>query len=236
MNAIEKFLEEQRVAMCQIMIGQSINNQVLVVKANNEEELKALKIYAQNHKIPNLLILSDDGKTTFLSDEVSCYRFANCFARQERTTAITLDLWEVETGVTVKAEDIKKKLESGDLVLGAMSSFSFILNKVSQMRSRWANDIREGFIAGMAEPKRVEYKLYMISSVLQNSIEKSYGSGSYRDKMVLTMMKQELEELIQSQDYQICQELHQSNACNVLSEHVQTFVNQMLELLKEIAE
>lgn len=225
-----------RTSMAIIKNAEVIKNQLLVVRVEDEEQIKVLKNYASINKVLNLLILSADKNATFLGDEGDCLYFNDLFSTHASPYNITGDVWEIglELEKEMLPEDIRKKFESRDFYLGEMSSFAFVLSQISQMRSRWANSIREGFISGMKEARNVEYKLYCIATILEKRIDDACAGRSDRDKMVLTLVKQELEELIASEDFRICQEMNTAGACHVLSHHVQRFAKQMLELLKEI--
>lgn len=225
-------------AMATIKNAEAIKDQLLVVSAENEEELKALKNYAQNHKVTNLLILSGGSEATFLGEESNCLYFTNFFSPGHGPYMLSEAVWEIELEMddVVMTEDIRKKFESRDFYLGEMSSHAFVLNKLDKMRSRFANDIREGFNIGMKEVRYVEYKLYCIATILQKHIEENCSSISKRDKMALTLLKQELEELMQSEDFHLCQEMYHCGACSMLSHYVQKFVAQMRCLLDEITE
>lgn len=238
-NGVLRQLEiSQNEAMAKIKNAKAIKDQLLVVSVENEEQLKALKNYAQNHKVTNLLILDGSKTATFIGEESNCLYFTNFFAPGHGPYMLSKDVWEIELGMedVALAEDIRKKFESRDFYLGEMSSHAFVLNKLDMMRSRFANDIREGFRGGMKEARYVEYKLYCIATILQKHIDETCANTSKRDKMALTLVKQELEELIASGEFQLCQEMYKCGACMVLSHSVQKFVAQMHCLLAEICE
>ena len=237
-EVLRKLDENSNKAMAGIKGAEVIKNQLLVVSAADEEELKALKNYAQIHKVTNLFIFDGSKKATFLGEESNCLYFTNFFTAEYGPYALSEDVWEIELELedVFSAEDIRKKFASRDFHLGEMSSYAFVLSHVSQMRSRWANSIREGFGIGMKEPRYVEYKLYCMATILEKHIEENCACRSGRDKMALTLMKQELEDLIQSKDYKVCQEMYACGICSVLTNYVQRFVEQMHILLQEITE
>lgn len=238
-NEVLRQLEiSQNAAMAKIKNAEVIKNQLLVVSVENDEELKALKNYAQNHKVTNLLILGGGKKATFLGEESNCLYFTNFFAPGNGPYSLSEDVWEIEleSEDVFLTEDIRKKFASRDFYLGEMSSYAFVLNKLASMRSRFANDIREGFSVGMKEVLHVEYKLYCMATILEKHIDETCACISTRDKMALTMMKQELEELVASEDFRLCLEMNRCGVCHVLSHYVQKFVQQMRCLLDEICE
>lgn len=238
-NEVLRQLEiSQNAAMAKVKNAEEIKNQLLMVKVENEEELNALKNFARNHKVTNLLIFDESKKATFIGEESNCFYFTNFFAPGNGPYYLSEDVWEIEleSEEVFSAENIRKKFESRDFYLGEMSSYAFVLSKLSSMRSRFANDIREGFGIGMKQPRNVEYKLYCIATILEKHVEETCSCRSTRDKMALTLLKQELDELVQSEDYILCQEMNRCGICHVLTAHVQRFVQQMRCLLAEITE
>lgn len=104
------------------------------------------------------------------------------------------------------------------------------IDELKIYRSGWANDIREGWIAGMKGAKELTYEFYSISGDIILALE-NLKTGNRGDKMAMFLTKKRLEELIVSTDFRYFEEMGKNHICNVVTSGTKEILAIMLENL-----
>lgn len=217
-----------------------ISNQITVVNVFSSAKRQAVAAFIEEEYLENILVIQDQQYGVFYSAEIEAHNFARIILDGEYGAKMTSNgHWEVPFRIDQPyhkfIDFIKDKLLSKALVLCKTLDLGALNNDITLINSGIANDIREGFNFGMEEAQEVLYKIYCFSSILQNSLQKAkYNPKNLRDKMALILLKKEIEEFVQSENYLLCAEMTKCGVCHVLSRHRQNYVQKLLDALEEI--
>lgn len=104
------------------------------------------------------------------------------------------------------------------------------IDELKIYRSGWANDIREGWTAGMKGAKELTYEFYSISANIILALE-NLQKGDRGDKMAMLLTKKRLEEVVVSADFRYFEVMGKNHACNVVTQGTKDILGAMLEIL-----
>lgn len=102
------------------------------------------------------------------------------------------------------------------------------INALQLYRSGWANEIREGWKFGTKEAKDILFQLYEISGSIILALQ-AVKAGHYRDKMAMIMVKQKLEKLVKSKEFDELAAMSEAGMCNVISTGTKHHIRVMFE-------
>lgn len=243
MNALKDFFNEATTLLASASV---IDGKIKVITTENFDQKKSVDTFLSEHPEENILIVKVYktpfmGRTfsaVFYSGELESERFAEQMLSSDFYPMMwEKGLWRCHFTSRQPFEEflssLKSKLFSDELQIQKTFLWSSFANDLAIMRSGLANDFREGYLCGMKDAQRLTYQFYCFATILQKSIEDA-TKGVFKDKMVLTALRDEMDAFRQSEDYQDYVEMNSCGTCRILSNHRQNFVNRMIELLDEI--
>lgn len=98
-------------------------------------------------------------------------------------------------------------------------------------RSEWASEIQAGWWADICNSNKLLFELYEISGSIILALQ-DVEAGIYRDKMPITLVKNKLENLVKSKDFEdhVC--LSEMGAGGVITASTQHHIRVMFEIIE----
>ncbi|MDO4162183.1 MAG: hypothetical protein Q4D80_04165 [Pseudomonadota bacterium] len=105
------------------------------------------------------------------------------------------------------------------------------IRQLQLYRSGWANDIREGWNAGMSGAKEIIYELYEVSGCIILALQQVLA-GNYRDKMAMFMTQNKLMKLVRSEAFDEFSAMSEAGMCRVITSGTKHHIRVMFECLE----
>ncbi len=109
------------------------------------------------------------------------------------------------------------------------------VENLKSFRSRFANDIREGFLCHMKGSQEITFALYEITNTLIVSVEEAEKNNwRVHDLMALVLVRKKLDTLINSEDFKYFDELGKQHLCGCVTSGVKQHIRVMKSVLADL--
>lgn len=109
------------------------------------------------------------------------------------------------------------------------------VENLKSFRSRFANDIREGWCSHMTGSQEITFALYEIANTLIVAVDEAEKNNwRVHDRMALILVKRKLNMLINSEDFRYFDELGKMQACGCVTSGVKQHIRVMKSVLADL--